>query len=198
MQHPPKTHDQGKSKLSHMGAKFFKLIEFDDDEELLMEVRKHPFGLFVLIATGVFIAFVIFIVAVVLASSGFLSDAGFDGGRPFIALFGFILAVLAIAMTAINAQLYRSNVVYITDEKIAQVLYVNLFHRKVSQLNMGDVQDVTITQQGLFANVFHYGTLVVETAGEQQNYTFTFVPHPHTTAKTIITAHEANIKLYGN
>lgn len=198
MQEMKHTPDQGKNRLSHVGAQFFKLIEFDDNEELLLEVRKHSFGLILLIITGVFIAFAVFLVAAILASSGFLADIGLDGGRSFIALLGFILAVLAIVVTGINAQLYRSNVVYVTNEKVAQVLYVTLFHRKISQLNIGDVQDVTVTQQGFLAHAFHYGTLVIETAGEQQNYTFTFVPNPHETAKVIITAHEANLKLHGN
>ncbi len=198
MQSTIHTPDQGKSKLSHVGAQFFKLIEFDDKEELLLEVRKHSFGLILLIVTGILIAFAVFLVVIVLASVGFLSDVGLDSARPFIALLGFILAVLAVVVTGINAQLYRSNVVYVTNEKIAQVLYVTLFHRKISQLNIGDVQDVTVTQQGFLAHAFNYGTLVIETAGEQQNYTFTFVPEPHEAAKVIITAHEANLKQYGN
>lgn len=192
------TPDQGKSRLSHMGKRFFKLIEFDDNEELLLEVRKHPFGLFVLLASGIAIALVLVGATFIIASSSFVSDISLDNSRPFIAFLGFILAVVVMVATGIYVQLYRSDVVYVTNEKVAQVLYQTIFHRKVSQLNMGDVQDVTVSQRGVFAHIFNYGTLVIETAGEQQNYTFSFVPEPHETAKVIIMAHEANLKLYGN
>jgi uncharacterized membrane protein YdbT with pleckstrin-like domain len=192
------TPDQGKSKLSDMGKRFFRLIEFDDNEELLLEIRKHPFGLVILLVIGAIVGFSVLVATFLFASSGFLSDIELDGARPFFALIGFILTVLVIVATAVYAQLYRSDVVYVTNEKVAQVLYQTIFHRKVSQLNIGDVQDVSVTQQGIFAHMFDYGTLVIETAGEQQNYTFTFVPTPHQAAKAIITSHEANLKQYGN
>lgn len=192
------TPDQGKHRLSHVGKRFFKLIEFDDKEELLLEVRKHPFGLFVIVLTSALIAATVIVATFILASSSFLSDINLDGGRKYIALTGFILAVLVFLVTAIFAELYRSDVVYITNEKIAQVLYITLFNRKISQLNIGDVQDVTVTQKGVFARLFNFGTLVIETAGEQQNYTFTYVPHPSQAGRVIIESHEANAKLYGN
>lgn len=192
------TPDQGRSRLSHIGKRFFSLIEFDENEELLMEIRKHPFGLLIILVTAGIIAATVLIGTFTLASSNILSDFEVDGARRYIALFGFLLSTLIFIVSAVFAQLYRSNVVYVTNEKIAQVLYITLFNRKISQLNIGDVQDVTVTQKGIFAHMFNFGTLVIETAGEQQNYTFTFVPHPHSAAKIIIEAHEVNLKLYGN
>ncbi len=194
----PHTPDQGRSRLSHIGKRFFKLIEFDQNEELLLEIRKHAFGLLLIVFTSAFISFAILIASFALASSSFFAEIGLDGAERYVALLGFVLAVLVFIVTGIYAQLYRSNVVYVTNEKIAQILYLTLFHRKVSQLNIGDVQDVTVSKKGVFATIFNYGTLVIETAGEQQNYTFTYVPRPDTAAKTIIQAHEANLKLYGN
>lgn len=194
----PHTKDQGKSRLSQMGRRYFKLIEFDDNEELLLEIRKHPFGLTILVAGGIAVALTVLIATFILASSSIFADIDLASLRPFVALFGFLFAVVSLVATAIFAQLYRSDVVYVTNEKVAQVLYQTIFHRKVSQLNIGDVQDVTVSQRGVFAHAFNYGTLVIETAGEQQNYTFTFVPEPHESAKVIITSHEANLKLYGN
>lgn len=192
------TPDQGKSRLSHMGKRFFSLIEFDQNEELLLEIRKHPFGLLLILLTAGIIATTVLIGTFTIAASSVIGEFELDSGRRYIALFGFILASLIFIVAAIYAQLYRSNVVYVTNEKIAQVLYITLFNRKISQLNIGDVQDVTVSQKGIFAHLFGYGTLVIETAGEQQNYTFTFVPHPHAVAKVIIEAHEVNLKQYGN
>lgn len=192
------TKDQGRHHLSEFGKRFFKLIEFDENEELLLEVRKHPFGLYVIIFSGVAIAIIALSATFAIAASSFLAEVGGDALRPFVALLGFVISIVVIVAMLIYVQLYRSDVVYVTNEKVAQVLYETIFHRKVSQLNIGDVQDVSVSQKGLFATIFGYGTLVIETAGEQQNYTFTFVPYPHETAKVIIQAHEVNLKLYGN
>jgi len=197
----PKVHhtpDQGRSHLSAHGKRLFQLIEFDSDEELLLEIRKHPFGLAILIVTGAFIATTIFAFSVVLAMSGVLQEVGLGSFNQVVVFIGFILAILAAVIVGVNAQLYNSNVVFVTNEKIAQVAYITLFHRKVSQLSIGDVQDVSVQQRGFLAHTFHYGTLVIETAGEQQNYSFTYVPKPHEASRVIINAHEENVKLYGN
>lgn len=196
MQHIRHTKDQGKHHLSTMGRRFFDLIEFDPDEELLLEIRKHWFGLVLVVLAGAFVGAAILLFSVLLASGNL--GFGLDSVGPILGLIGFVFMIIILVMTAIFAQLYLSNVVFVTNEKIAQVLYVTLFHRKISQLNIGDVQDVTVTQRGFFPHIFGYGTLVIETAGEQQNYTFSFVPNPYSAAKTIISAHEANLKLHGN
>lgn len=190
------------SRLSHIGQRFFKFIEFDEDEELIGEIRKHPFGLLVIDVIGFAITFLLAVIPIALALNldffqldGSPNSSAFSGLLIFI---GVVLAVLSIVATLISAMLYRNNVIYVTNEKIAQVLYTSLFNRKMSQLSIGDVQDVTVTQKGIFSRIFNYGTLVIETAGEQQNYTFTYVPSPYESARLLVGSHEQNLKKYGN
>jgi hypothetical protein len=189
-------------KLSTNGKQLFRRIEFDANEQLVHEIRKHPFGLFVIYAIGILIAFAIFSVLIILP--GFLSaeslgaDINYNLIRQVLAIFGGIVAILILIITAINGYLYSSEVVIITTDKIAQVLRPSLFNDKISQLSIGDVQDVTVTKKGVLAAIFNYGTLVIETAGEQQNYDFRFTPDPYEAAKKIVWAHEENLKRYGN
>jgi hypothetical protein len=191
------------SKLSGVGRQLFESIEFDNNERLIYEIRKHPFGLFIVYFTGFTITgfLLLFLVAgPALLGGDTIESVGIDTTSIKLAmtLIGAVLAILAIIMTAIGAYLYQSNVVLVTSEKLAQVLYNSLFDRKISQLSIGDVQDVTVTQKGILAQIFNYGTLVVETAGEQQNYRFTYTPLPYQAAKAIVGAHEENLKQYGN
>lgn len=188
--------------LSSRARSFFNMIEFDKNEELIWEIRKHPFGLWLIYVTGATISALIFAVMVfgpLMLNSDFLG-LGINLGslRSVLVLIGFFLTVLALAGTAIGAYLYQANVVLVTSEKLAQLLYTSLFNRKISQLSIGDVQDVSVQQSGIFAHMFNYGTLVIETAGEQNNYVFTFTPKPYETAKAIVGAHEENLKAYGN
>lgn len=195
--------EEASSRLSQMGQRYFSLIEFDEDEELVIEIRKHPFGLFLIEAMGVFVSSAIAIAGIVLgmnigsvdATIGTSSSASF---QVFVIGVSIILAILGLVATVIGMIIYRSNVIFVTSEKLAQVLYKNIIDRKISQLSIGDVQDVTVNQKGIFARIFKYGTLIVETAGEQQNYTFTFVPSPYEAAKSIVGAHETNLRKYGN
>lgn len=190
------------AKLSGVGQKLFKLIEFDDKEQLIYEIRKHPWGLFLIYLIGLFIS--VSLVIVLFGVNLFLNNDPLQTGvqsatlqAPLI-LIGCLLVVLALVVTFIGAYIYQSNVVIVTSDKLSQVIYRTIFDRKISQLSIGDVQDVTVSQVGILARIFDYGTLVVETAGEQQNYTFTYVPNPYEASKAIVRAHEDNLKMYGN
>lgn len=190
------------SNLSGRAKSFFSMIEFDKEERLIWEIRKHPFGLFIVYFTGLVISAFLFMVLVLgpLVYNGNLLGIEIELGafRPVLIGLGFLLTVLGLVGTAIGAYLYQANVVLVTSEKIAQLLYANLFNRKISQLSIGDVQDVSVQQVGIFARIFNYGTLVIETAGEQNNYVFTFTPLPYETAKAIVGSHEDNLKAFGN
>lgn len=195
-----KHRQEAEKRLSIEGRKYFKYIEFDPDEELVSEVRKHPFGLFMIFLTGVLVILAVLAIGIL----GFV-DLGQQTGiseansiRPILIIASFFLIIGAAIATMIGAFLYVSNVIYVTSEKIAQVLYISLFNRKISQLSIGDVQDVTVTQKGILAHFFNYGTLIVETAGEQANYKFSYVPDPYQTSKIIVGAHEKNLSLHGN
>ncbi len=189
-------------QLSSSAQQGFRLIEFDEDEKLLCEVRKHWFGLFLIYLTGTFIAVVLMGLSLgaILMDSNTSTEMGFElSALQLPIIFAcFLATILVLIGTAIGAYLYKSNVIIVTSEKLAQLLNVSLFKRKVSQLSIGDIQDVSVRQNGLLAHLFKYGTIIIETSGEQQNYTFTFATHPYETTKTIVNAHEENLKLYGN
>lgn len=186
------------SNLSNTGKGLFDVIEFDENEKLVAEIRKHPFGLFLIYVVGIFVA--VMILAVILALSlAIASNDSIDSSyRGLLILLGAGVSLAVLGMTFVAGHLYNSNVIILTNEKLAQVLYKSLFNRKISQLSIGDVQDVTVEQNGVLARYFNYGTLVIETAGEQQNYTFTYAIDPYESAKKIVGAHEINLKEYGN
>lgn len=188
------------ARMSSRGRKFFKFIEFDANEELVAEIRKHPIGLLFVILIGVFVLLAIVAVTTFALAVNLNESVGGNANslKPIFLLIGFVVAVGVAVMTIIASWLYVNNVIFVTTEKIAQVLYISLFNRKISQLSIGDVQDVTVTQKGILAHIFNYGTLVIETAGEQQNYTFTYIPDPYKNSQLIVGAHETNLKAYGN
>jgi hypothetical protein len=193
-------HHMDPSQLSPSARQVFKLIEFDADERLQYEIRKHWFGLFLIYFVG---SFVIATLLAVSLGAGLIQNNDFVGAsfstlQLLIISLSLLLAVLVASVTAISAYLYRTNVIIVTSEKLAQLLNPTLFHRKISQLSIGDIQDATVVQRGVFPHMFNYGTIVIETAGEQQNYTFTYAPNPYECAKAIVGAHEENLKLHGN
>lgn len=187
--------------LSPAGQRVFPLVEFDEDEQMLTEVRKHVIGLIFIWLTGLFITAVIVIAISWFAMS--LDGLGFeiDNGETIKAILvgiALLLGVLSLVATLITSLIYRSNVVFVTNEKIAEVLYMSIFNRRVKQLGIGNVEDVTVIQKGILPRIFNYGSLVVQTAGEAENPTFTYVPRPDYVSRIMIEAHEHYVQQYGN
>lgn len=179
-----------------------KLIEFDENEEVICEIRKHPFGLLIIALTGFFIFVITLAVGTVVSlwlehnGSELITEA--SKASWAVMAIAIVVSVIVALLTVIYGFVYHSNTMLVTTDKIAQTLYTNIFDRKISQLSIGDVQDVTVTQKGIIAQLFNFGTIVIETAGEQQNYTFTYAPHPYQCSKDIIAAHERSVQKYGN
>src|SRR5687768_7621649 len=145
--------------LSADARKVFEHMEFDADEKLLFEVRKHWFGLFIIYLVGTFVTVMILAVALgaaVVVREGRLEDTGINTLAWPIVMICFVAAILSLIVTAIAAYLYKTNVLLVTSDKLAQLLNISLFNRKISQLSIGDVQDVTVHQRGIFAHAYKF------------------------------------------
>lgn len=199
-----KHREEASARLSSMGRKFFDLIEYDENEQLVLEIRKHPFGLLIIWVVGIFVSlillFIPILVAAFLSSTNVvgISAASVSSAQVILFVVGIVLGISGLVVTFINSILYKNNVIFVTSEKLAQIVYTSLFNRKISQLSIGDLQDVTVRQKGIFPRAFNFGTLTIETAGEQSNLIFGYVPAPYDSSKLIVGAHEANLHRYGN
>jgi hypothetical protein len=174
------------------------LFENDPDEQLICQINKHPIGL-VFIWTATLVMFGLIIAASYLVMR-FGPEIGIDFAnfRTIVRLVFGILAFAVLLGGYVMAWVYKRSSLIVTSEKLVQLIQRNLFDRKISQLSIGDVQDVSVEQRGLAARMFKYGTMTIETAGEHSNYTFDFVPYPYECGKEIVGAHERNLRIYGN
>jgi uncharacterized membrane protein YdbT with pleckstrin-like domain len=159
----------------------------DPDEKKLAEIFKHPIGIILLyiqtiIGLTVAVGLAYFLLPVVVADT---DDAFFYGS-----LFAFVSVVIAFLVMVIATFIFRQNRMILTDRNITQILQFGLFNRKVSQLNMNNVEDVTAVQNGVLPTLFNYGTLKIETAGEQVNFHFSYCPNAGYYAKVILDARE--------
>ena len=105
-----------------------------------------------------------------------------------IMVLGALLLVL-ILFTA--TYIYRQSRLLVTDRSLVQINQKTLFNRKVSRLSFSNVEDVSEEQRGILASLFGYGTLMVQTAGERDNFDFTLCPNPSRLADRIIEARQA-------
>lgn len=179
------------------------LFEHGPDEKLIGEAHRHVIGALFLLFTAVFIVLVIGIMmAYVVGNEGdFFNFFALDYNFPLAEIAAAVLGLVIIAVfigTLLAVYVYSHNYLVLTNNKVVLVRNINVIQRKVSQLAIGDVQDTTVIEPSFLARFFKYGTLKIETAGEQENIHITYVSHVFEVSKAIVDAHEQNMKLYGN
>jgi hypothetical protein len=158
-------------------------------ERTIFTVKRHPIGILgVYVTCGLILiitAVLAFIVAPTIFSSGNTSQSVLAGALVFI-----IVAVICGGFTLVVTKVYWGNSWTLTTDSVTQVNQISLFKRQSSQLELGDMEDVTAEQDGILAHMFNYGILRVETAGESSRFIFTFCPNPNYYAQQILTARE--------
>jgi uncharacterized membrane protein YdbT with pleckstrin-like domain len=102
----------------------------------------------------------------------------------------FALALLFFILF-IATYIYRQSELLVTDKNLVQIMQKGLFVRKVSRLSISNVEDVSAEQKGFLPTFFNYGTLVVQTAGEMENFVFPYCPNPNKYADRILDARQA-------
>ena len=168
-----------------------------DPDTIVLSVRKHLFGLVVLYfqaAVGIIAALVLIIF--LLPSVVGKDNQGMAYG--LVALVTLVLFVIIGVVLIVATIVYRRSQLVVTTSNITQVNQKGLFNRKISQLSLGDVEDVTAEQKGVFASIFGFGTLFVETAGEQANFHFDYCPDPNKVAKEVSIVEQAFNSNKGN
>ena len=163
-------------------------VEISKDEKVLEEIRYHPIMLLpVVISTVILVAF---------SGWGFYLIGRYSDiitqYMPLSAASLLLMGVLALALLIVPLTLYvyRESRLILTDENIIQVKQIGIFNRKVSALSLSHVEDVTGQSKGIIATVFGYGSIMVETAGEQENFTFTPVANPYPKVELINRVHQ--------
>jgi hypothetical protein len=158
-------------------------------EQIICEIRRHPIGMLgTYIASG-FILVLLAVMAFVVLPGGSSSNNHTQimaaAGLAFIFLTAIILVFVFIAN-----KVYWGNHWVVTSDSITQISQTSLFSRQSAQLSLGNLEDVTSEQNGILAQLFKFGTLKAETAGERSKFVFPFCPNPNYYAQKILAARE--------
>lgn len=70
------------------------------------------------------------------------------------------------------------NIYIVTNERVIDIDFQYLLFKRFSQAELERIQDISYTAGGIFATIFHYGNVYIQTAGEVPNLEFLAVPRP--------------------
>lgn len=158
-------------------------------ERTICVIKRHPIGIL-----GVYAMCILVVVVTGLLAFTVVPVLSPDN-RSTAVLAGTIALITVIVICAVfawvSARVYWGNTWTLTTDSLTQVRHFNLFDRQSSQLSLKDLEDVTAEQNGVLPEMFNYGLLRVETAGERSKFRFPFCPNPNYYAQQILEAREA-------
>lgn len=158
-------------------------------ERVIFQTKKHPFGLVVMYIQSL-IGFGIVSGLLLMLTPDLVAAESKDTVRGVILLglviFGFLLALIMLLVTYI----YNQNKLILTNRNVTQIIQNGLFSRQVSELALNNVEDVTSDKEGIWATIFNFGQVRVETAGEQNNFHFQYCPNPNYYGQQLLDARQ--------
>jgi membrane protein YdbS with pleckstrin-like domain len=128
------------------------------DEELILIVRKYPL---------VFLMPTIICAFLIIAPFFFLYPL-WHWGSWGVAIF-FVVLGLGIFLGLRVLVVYSLNVFVLTNQRIIDIDQVGFFDRTVSETTYDKIQDVSFRVKGIAQTIWHYGSVIVQTAGNQAN-----------------------------
>ena len=143
------------------------MFQLNKEEKIVLYVRRH--WIFLLAQVGGLI--VLFLVPTIIIWSlqfmGYIPEFKIFGVSFYSMtdIFVYMWGIICWLLLAERFTDYSLNFWIITNMRLVESSLEKLFDRKLSTLELQDIEDITIHNDGFFSNYFGYGSLEVQTAG---------------------------------
>lgn len=175
-------------------ASFPKHICFqtqEDEEAIVLFMRQH------FLVNLPWIVLSIFMLTLPSVFAFFPPYAALPTGMQFVVSLGWYLFVSGYTLAKLMGWFF--NIYIVTDERIVDVDFKNIFFRKISTAKIEEIQDINVQSSGAFETFFGYGSVFVQTAAEVPEFEFVAIPHPDRVGKILnqLIDHEEQEKIEG-
>jgi uncharacterized membrane protein YdbT with pleckstrin-like domain len=153
----------------------------ESDEQIFIYVRRHPIAFLPIFMT---ILLMTILGLVMIYFIGLLSGGAFSSNSELFLSSGFLLFMALFTLIEFFDFYFDLHIV--TDRRIIDIDQEKLFNRNVGELLLDDVQDVDAKVKGIFATLFDFGDVGIQTAGAKPNFVFEQIPHPKEVAAIIL------------
>lgn len=170
-------------------------LALDPDEKVVRHIYHHWIDLATTASVSAVMVFVALALAYFYGLYAYLLPPAIPDWTIGVIIMMFIL--LAVLILIVGVWIYRRNYLLLTNKHLIQVEQHGLFTSAVDQVSLGRIQDVSGKRPGLLATLLGFGTVTIQSAGEQRQFIFTRVPEPQELADYILGAHEKFLREHG-
>jgi hypothetical protein len=107
----------------------------------------------------------------------------FTAWANFIVVILLMIALMLLYIEWLNNEL---DMYVITNKRIIWIDQISFLNRTVSECSLADVQEVNSRTKWVLANLFDYGSVVIQTAWNASNFHMSIVPEPLKSARQIL------------
>jgi hypothetical protein len=147
--------------------------EQEDDEEIILFLRKHFITNFDWIFLAVFMFLLPFVFFI------FRDFSPIPQLPTVFTVIAFLFySTVICAFLYINFISWYFNVSIITQKRLIDVHIVDVIYHDMAVTKLNLVEDISFTQSGFVRSFFNYGDIFAQTAGEKMHFDFLAVPEP--------------------
>ncbi len=150
------------------------------EEEVILFLRQH----FIVNIPWIFIAIVFLIAPTVLLPLIFRS-LPIHLPATYILVITLSWYVATAGFVLASFLHWYFNIYIVTNERIVDIDFQYLLFKRFSQAELERIQDISYSSSGIFATIFHYGNVYIQTAGAAPNIEFLAVPSPDKAVENI-------------
>jgi uncharacterized membrane protein (DUF485 family) len=170
--------DEVKSK-SEASKRQYPFLNISEGEYVILDVRRHPIGLFIHLVVTFSILFLVLGIAAVypgiLAQTAAAMNVPTAGDVWFVAI---LVAILVMIFGYISVWVYMQNKFFMTNESVIQEIQHSLFSKHEQTVSLGSIEDASFKHANIIQSILDYGTIRLSTEGEETTYRFHFVSNP--------------------
>jgi len=149
----------------------------DDEESVVIFLRQHP------IVNVPWILITLFMLTLPSIFGFFPPYANLPATYQFVVSAGWYLFVFGFSLAKFMGWFF--NIYIVTDERIVDVDFLNIFFRRISTAKIEEIQDINVTSSGAMETFFGYGNVFIQTAAEVSQFEFLAVPKPDVVGKIL-------------
>lgn len=185
---PHITPQKGKHIHSHLISAYcdhpqaVKVADLQDDEEILLYLRRHfvtnvPW-IIRAIGSALVFPFLFYINSFGIIDISFIP-------YNFIIFATILYYQIVFSYMFVKYLSWYYNISLVTNKRIIDIDFSSLIYENVAATKLSQLEDVSYSQIGIIRSIFDYGDVTLQTAGTVSGFDFLAVPHPEKIIKTI-------------
>jgi ABC-type multidrug transport system fused ATPase/permease subunit len=152
-------------------------LTLETDEHVLIQVRKHWFVLALQILSILIVTILPLILIVLILKTIAIPFDVSEYVPVAVALYTAWLLIMWMALFSVWTNYYL-DVWTITTKRLIAVDQRGFFFRTTASFRLERLQDTIVSVDGILATLLNYGSLEVQTAGEEKNFKGYGLPNP--------------------